>query len=605
MMKTQLQRGIFRFALNLLHLTFSAARFRLPTGAANHYTPLPCFTIGAIGLFRGELAVFVSHWPIRNKLQFGLGLLAVSVLTLFGSAYYGLYGYRSLVKSLSARSTELPLADQLSQCIADLRVTLSQAQERLDYEPNGLVPRKSGLEQKSFDTDYLLREKYRATFAQFRQTLDNYRETLDGNRLRSDEAIGDDSRERATLAEIDEVLTRLRERDGTGDGVDWMLDSNETVDRMRDEVEKLRQLVSKLPSYLHDRLHTLATEVHSQYRLAIVLAWMTIGLATALLVAAVQLFRKWIARPLATLVNGSREVAAGKFDHRIHLESDDEMHELAEAFNDMTSRFQEIRDDLDCQVRERTKQVVRSEQLASVGFLAAGVAHEINNPLASIAMCSESLEGRLSPLLAGLDRSQAAEGDVVRSYLEMIQKEAFRCKQITEKLLDFSRMGDPERHNTNLRELVEGVIEMVCHLGKNQSKNVLLVDGPPVIAEICPQELKQVMLNLITNALDSLDAGGTVTVSVTGRGNDAVIIVKDNGCGMTKDVIQHLFEPFFTRRRNGQGTGLGLSITYRIVEEHNGQITAESGGPAKGSTFSVTLPLRQPVSRRQCAVAAA
>jgi signal transduction histidine kinase len=186
----------------------------------------------------------------------------------------------------------------------------------------------------------------------------------------------------------------------------------------------------------------------------------------------------------------------------------------------------------------------------------------------------------------------------------MIQKEAFRCKQITEKLLDFSRMGDPERHNTNLRELVEGVIEMVCHLGKNQSKNVRLVDGPPVIAEVCPQELKQVVLNLITNALDSLDSGGLVTVNVTSHGTDALVTVEDNGCGMTEEVIQHLFEPFFTRRRNGQGTGLGLSITYRIVEEHHGQIVAQSAGPGHGSKFTVTLPRRQPISRRQRPVAA-
>ena len=137
---------------------------------------------------------------------------------------------------------------------------------------------------------------------------------------------------------------------------------------------------------------------------------------------------------------GSREVAAGKFDHRIRLDSDDEMRELAEAMNAMTARFQEIRDDLDRQVRERTKQVVRSEQLASVGFLAAGVAHEINNPLAAIALGSESLERRLAELLDDVDDSHAADRDVVRSYLEMIQKEAFRCKQITEKLLDFSRM---------------------------------------------------------------------------------------------------------------------------------------------------------------------
>jgi signal transduction histidine kinase len=234
-----------------------------------------------------------------------------------------------------------------------------------------------------------------------------------------------------------------------------------------------------------------------------------------------------------------------------------------------------------------------------VGFLAAGVAHEINNPLASIAMCSESLESRLAELLSQAGDGYAAERDVVRSYLDMIQKEAFRCKQITEKLLDFSRMGDPERHHTDLRELVGGVIEMLRHLGKYQNKNVVLTSDEPVIAEICPQELKQVVLNLITNGLDSVETGGTVKVSVSARDGEANIVVEDNGCGMTEEVIQHLFEPFFTRRRGGQGTGLGLSISYRIVEEHHGQIAAYSAGIGQGSRFTVTLPLRQPVARRR------
>ena len=107
-----------------------------------------------------------------------------------------------------------------------------------------------------------------------------------------------------------------------------------------------------------------------------------------------RLSYRWIFLPLRTLIAGSRRVAAGEFGYRIRLDTHDEMAELAKALNDMTARFQEIRDDLDHQVQVRTKQVVRSEQLASVGFLAAGVAHEINNPLASIAMCAESLEGR-------------------------------------------------------------------------------------------------------------------------------------------------------------------------------------------------------------------
>ena len=540
-----------------------------------------------------------SHWPIRNKLQLGLGLLAVSVLTLFGSAYYGLYAYRGLVKSLSARSAELPLADRLRDHVAELHEILNQVQDRqrLDEIFDAALSRGSDAERMLWEANDLLRQKYPNQLDLFCQALDQYEAQLDANRMRTDVAIGDYLDERQTLVKINGVLARIKQHED--DGLGWMLENEPKVMQLRDDVEKLRVLTAELPTHLHVRFRELANEVRNQYRWAISLAWVTAVLASVLLVAAVQLFRKWIARPLATLVQGSREVAAGKFDHRIHLDSDDEMRELAEAMNAMTVRFQEIRDDLDRQVRERTSQVVRSEQLASVGFLAAGVAHEINNPLASIAMCSESLESRLAELLNKSGDARAADTDVIRSYLEMIQKEAFRCKQITEKLLDFSRMGDPERHHTDLRELVQGVIEMLRHLGKYQNKNVELTSGEPVIAEVSPQELKQVMLNLITNGLDSVEPGGSVKVAVTSRAGDAEIVVEDNGCGMTDDVIRHLFEPFFTRRRGGQGTGLGLSITYRIVEEHHGQIAAHSGGVGKGSTFTVILPLRQPTTRRQ------
>jgi two-component system NtrC family sensor kinase len=540
--------------------------------------------------------VLFSHWPIRNKLQLGLGLLAVSVLTLFGSAYYGLYAYRGLVKGLSARSAELPLANELRDHVADLHEILNQVHDRQQLDKFGGAVNLANLPDQTVWDGGLLRQKYSTQLELFCQTLDRYEAQLDANRMRTEAGIGDDRYERQTLAEINDVLMRIQQRHDQ-DAADWLLENEAKLSQVREDVEELRVLAAELPSHLHERFRELSSDVRTQYRWAISLAWVTAGLATILLVAAVQLFRKWIARPLATLVEGSREVAAGKFDHRIHLDSSDEMGELAEAMNAMTARFQEICDDLDRQVRERTKQVVRSEQLASVGFLAAGVAHEINNPLASIAMCSESLESRLTELLSLVGEGHAAERDVVRSYLDMIQKEAFRCKQITEKLLDFSRMGDAERQHADLRDLADGVIEMLRHLGKYQNKNVVLRDGEPVIAEISPQEIKQVVLNLITNGLDSVEPGGTVTISVLAHGADAQIVVEDNGCGMTEDVVQHLFEPFFTRRRGGQGTGLGLSITYRIVEEHHGQIVAYSGGVGKGSSFTVTVPLRQPASR--------
>ena len=521
-----------------------------------------------------------SRWPIRNKLQLGLGLLAASFLTLFGSAYYGLYAYRGLVKSLSARATELPLAGQLRDCLAEMHEILSQLedQQRFDQIASGAFNSTSAAVQ------------CKSQFGLFCKTLDQYEDKLDDNRQHTESDISDDTYERDTLAKINDIVASIHKRE-LEDPSTWRLDTEQKVSQLRKDVETLRERSAELPTRLLARLRELASDVRNEYRWAISLACGTVVLTTVLL------FRKWIARPLATLVRGSRKVAAGDFTHRIRLETEDEMRELADAMNDMTARFQEIRDDLDCQVRERTKQVVRSEQLASVGFLAAGVAHEINNPLASIAMCSESLEGRLADLWNHVGESHAAERDVARNYLEMIQKEAFRCKQITEKLLDFSRMGDPERHNADLHELVAGVIDMIRHLGKYQDKNVVLRNSDPVIAEVCAQEIKQVVLNLITNALDSIEPGGTVTISLSVKGSEAKIVVADDGCGMTEDVLKHLFEPFFTRRRGGQGTGLGLSISFRIVEEHNGQIVAESAGPGKGSTFTVSLPLRHSSAR--------
>jgi signal transduction histidine kinase len=281
-------------------------------------------------------------------------------------------------------------------------------------------------------------------------------------------------------------------------------------------------------------------------------------------------------------------VAAGDFGYRIRLDTRDEMAELADALNDMTERFQEIRDDLDRQVQLRTREVIRSEQLASVGFLAAGVAHEINNPLASIAMCAESLEGRLGD--PGADDGAA---QVTRRYLELIQAEAFRCKGITEKLLDFSRLGEVRRQATALVPLVADVAEMLRHVGRFAGRTVDIAREQDALVMANPQEIKQVVLNLLVNALDSIDEQGRVRVEVRRGAGEGVLVVTDDGCGMTEEVLEHLFEPFFTRRRAGQGTGLGLSIVQRIVADHGGRIEATSPGPGQGATFRVRLPLAE------------
>jgi two-component system NtrC family sensor kinase len=513
---------------------------------------------------------------IRVKLLVALGLLLSLVVILSSGSLYSTYTYRSVVADLSWRADELPLTSDLSRRVAELRMTLSELRglRTATFPSPGAV--------RVFEQVQAIRDRFRAALDDVSDTATAYRELLEGE-ANAGSPMADNRREWRTLERFEAALERIRQQNRVQD---WMLDEAMVV-RLDAELETLQELCAELPSFLHAKMKGFRDDVRAQYRALIVGTWVTSALAAMVLGVLLRVFYRWVFWPLGVLIVGSRQVAAGNFDYRIHLQTHDEMAELAQAMNDMTARFQAIRDDLDRQVQERTKQVVRSEQLASVGFLAAGVAHEINNPLAAIAMAAESLEGRLADLLP----PDATDRQVVLDYLKMIQSEAFRCKGITEKLLDFSRVGPVTRRDTDLAQLVQSVIEMVGTLGKYQRRAIQFQVSGPVVVSANPQEIKQVVLNLLANALDSTDEDGEVRVELSGRDGWAVLDVADNGCGMSAEVLQHVFEPFFTRRREGQGTGLGLSISYRIVADHGGTIEAHSDGPGRGATFRVRLPL--------------
>src|SRR5262245_32975312 len=234
----------------------------------------------------------------------------------------------------------------------------------------------------------------------------------------------------------------------------------------------------------------------------------------------------------------------------------------------MTGHLSDMYRNLEHQVNERSRQLVRSEHLASVGFLAAGVAHEINNPMASIAFCSEALESRLAEVLARAPE----DAETISKYLQMIQRAAFRCKEITQRLLEFSRSSERRREPTDLAELVQNVLDLVEHLPNRKGKQVDFEPHGRVMAWVNGQEINSVVLNLVVNALDSMDEGGTLAINLRERDLRAEMVFKDSGCGMTAEILENIFEPFFTRSRTGKGTGLGLSISHRIISQHGGEI---------------------------------
>jgi two-component system, NtrC family, sensor kinase len=526
-----------------------------------------------------SFGLYVSRWSIRRKLLLCLAIVLSIMAALAYSGFAGAYSYKELARTIGVRAMDLKLSADLRESLGELRVSLLRTQELsvlFDAPP---------ISRQSF------RDEFLGKLTEVHKDLLRYREHLDKPTF-SDVRFGDRSQERQTIAELEASLVRVRKNmtDQKWVFVDW------TPELVSHEFDGMYDKANKLQATMHDRMREFAREVKSDYRTWIYTEWTATIVAAVFLPVAIVLFYDWLFQPLGVLLSGSRRIAQqDDFDHRIQLKNVDEMSELAGALNDMTARFQEIRTDLDTQVQQRTREVVRGEQLASVGFLAAGVAHEINNPLASIAWCAESLDARLHDTLHGAQDSppvlSASDLDVLRKYLQRIQEEAFRCKGITEKLLDFSRLGDVERQPTDLGELARGVIEMVRHLGKYRQKKIEFDCREYVAAPLNAQEMKQVLLNLITNALDSLDPGGTVWISLQKSGAWAELLVRDNGCGMSAEVLQHLFEPFFTRRRDGSGTGLGLSITYRIITEHGGTIEPASDGPGRGSRMRVLLPL--------------
>ena len=292
------------------------------------------------------------------------------------------------------------------------------------------------------------------------------------------------------------------------------------------------------------------------------------------------LVNRIVLKPVNEIAAATQKVAAGDLSYTIALPKRDEIGMLAQSFNAMTQKLSEAQ-----------RQVYQAEKLAAVGQLAAGVAHEINNPLTGVLSYSSFLLKR------------AADKPEFKEDLEVIVRETERCRGIVKGLLDFARPSPPEKHPSDVNEIVERAIRIVhaqLSAHRVEVKKQLRAGLPTVNADA--NQIQQIIVNLLVNANDAIgEDGGTVALATTLKTPDGVaeaesreieISVSDSGCGIPEAQIERLFEPFFSTKGR-KGTGLGLAVAWGIVEKHNGRIEVESE-VGKGTIFRVLLPIGEP-----------
>ena len=550
-----------------------------------------------------NLFLMITMTTIRLKIWAALLLLILLVTTLAGAGLYAVRLYQQQVRDVAWRVDVLPVAETLNRHVSGLQTRHAEL----------WVIRQSRPRIATYTGSYSGDEFRPYTEAQFAQTLtelkksyEEYRQLIE-NRVQE---IGINDSFAQEFSTVNNIRSAIQELDEAVRQQNWSAGEIGSLEKVELLLKNLQQQTDKLPIYLADELkgYSQTMRQHSGWLKMTVILCVTVSVGLMLLL--IWLSFHWIFRPLRILVEGSRQVASGKYDYRIVLPTNDEFGELAEGMNAMTERFEEnvqqleeSRRDLDEKVKQKSRELVRSERLASVGFLAAGVAHEINNPLMAISACAESLQRRIdnskkeraddsNDERVGVNQPVSpTDSDPMKRYLMMIQEEAFRCKGITERLLGLARNESRERTNTDFVPIVTDMLEMLRQQGSFKRKTVTLDMPKSLEMTVNAQEMKQVVLNLLTNAFQNTDEAGRVLIRLYLKENTAILSVQDDGAGMDSEMLHNIFEPFFTRRSSGGGTGLGLSITHRIVEEHQGRISAFSEGLGKGSTFVVELPL--------------
>lgn len=298
----------------------------------------------------------------------------------------------------------------------------------------------------------------------------------------------------------------------------------------------------------------------------------TLFLIVAGFLIIILLSRRFI-RPITRLADTMEQARGDYLDVKVEVKGRDELAVLGERFNSMIERIRQANEE----IRKTHEKMVQSEKLASIGILASGVAHEINNPLGGLFNCLQMLQ------------RQGEDPEFRKKYLELIGEGLDRIESTVNKLLWMSRKTDHAPVEVNVRNSMESVyafMEYKMHKGKVRFANDVPVD---LRIRFDVHDFQQLMLNLFINAIHAMERGGTLRVSGARQNGAVLISVEDTGCGIAPEHVGKVFDPFFTTKPAGEGTGLGLWLSYEIVKNYNGEITMESD-VGKGSRFTMSFP---------------
>jgi signal transduction histidine kinase len=359
-------------------------------------------------------------------------------------------------------------------------------------------------------------------------------------------------------------------------------------------------------------LGTMRKEISKMKNIVVLLTALVVTIAILLTFTLVNL----IIKPVDKLVGATQRIAKGDLSLVVEVDRKDEIGKLAQAFNQMTTSLKESRKqiedysrNLEKKVEERTKELkeaqallIQTEKMAAVGQLAAGVAHELNNPLGGILGYSQFAIEKISSKTPQNLTSQ--DVSTYTQYLRDIECQSQRCKTIVQNLLKFARASVEDSFEPlNLNVVLQDTLVFTQHqLDMAKVKLVLeLADSLPSIMGSSNQ-LQQVCTNIILNALHSMPKGGELRIATrvgqTESRKMAEIEFRDTGCGISQEQLSKIFEPFYTTKKPGEGTGLGLSVSYGIIKDHNGEILVDSK-TGQGTTFRVMIPAAAERSKHQ------